>query len=107
MTVEPCSPSFHYPGYIYALTFLPRESCGSSKMLNYMYLGWVKLQSYLCSSASSSGLCSLTLKPAAFEEAYFPLVKSEASGGRNPNTNKVHNIESTSKLTNNLLFVRK
>ena len=70
-------------------TILPR---GFPKVLKYMFIRWLKLQSCFCSPFM---LGSLTLKPIAFEDVHLPPVVSEVSGESILNTN--HQI----------LFVRK
>ena len=59
-------------------------------MLKNMYLKLEEIQNYFC---IPSKLGSLTLKPAAFEDAYLHLVASKASGERILNTVQLHNIK--------------
>ena len=70
-----------------------------------MYLGWVKNEGYLWSTVSPSRLRSVTLKPAAFEDAHFPPVASEANGWRSLNTNLAHKFENFLKTNQELNFL--
>ena len=69
-----------------------------------MFLRLAKVQNYFC---SPSRLGSLTLKPAAFEDGYLSPVSSEASEGRIPNTNQLHNIEQNRNTNQKLFFKEK
>ena len=75
--------------YILPPSILQKQSDGSPNLFKYTFLVSAKVQNYFC---SSSRLGSLTLKPSAFEVVYLFPVASEASGGRIPNSNQLHNI---------------
>ena len=89
-------PLITLKSFIFRLTILPRESYGFSKLLLYMYLRWAKNWEIF---RTPSELGSLTLKPTVFEDAYFLLIASEASGFASFKLTSSKTLNSSSTLT--------